>query len=231
MGDNLRSDFVKLIRKMPIIRDLAMASYRIFKQFPGSETYWIDRYKKGGHSGPGSYNKLAEFKAEIINEFVKTNEIKSIIEYGCGDGNQLKLADYPNYLGFDVSRDVISTCKYLFNSDHTKRFKLMGEYDGEHAELTLSLDVIYHLVEDDVFDKYMRILFDSSDRFVIIYSSNKCLKFSLEVPHIKHRKFTEWINENLFGWELICHIPNKYPYRGDITIGSFSEFYIFKKEI
>src|SRR5437899_4317923 len=55
------------------------------------------------NSGLGSYDKLAEFKAEVLNGFVKENTIKSVIEYGCGDGNQLKFAEYPSYLGFDVS--------------------------------------------------------------------------------------------------------------------------------
>jgi hypothetical protein len=34
------------------------------------------------------------------------------------------------------------------------------------AELGLSLEVIFHLVEDDVFDVYMRHLFASATRFV-----------------------------------------------------------------
>ena len=33
--------------------------------------YWDQRYKKGGNSGAGSYGRLAEFKAEIINKFIK----------------------------------------------------------------------------------------------------------------------------------------------------------------
>lgn len=35
-----------------------------------SKNYWENRYKSGGNSGAGSYSNLAEFKAEIINEFV-----------------------------------------------------------------------------------------------------------------------------------------------------------------
>jgi hypothetical protein len=44
----------------------------------------------------------------------------------------------------------------------------LGRFD-----LELSLDVIYHLVEDEVFDAYMRSLFAHAGRFVVIYSSNK----------------------------------------------------------
>lgn len=46
----------------------------IFKKeldFKNSESYWIERYDKGGNSGAGSYDNYAEFKADIINDFVK----------------------------------------------------------------------------------------------------------------------------------------------------------------
>ena len=193
--------------------------------FPGSEDYWAHRYNSGGNSGAGSYHKLAEFKAEIINDFVKGNEVKTIIEYGCGDGNQLKLSRYPSYVGFDVSPKVIALCRDIFRNDRTKNFRLMSEYKGEAAQLTLSLDVIYHLIEDDVYHSYMERLFNSSERFVIIYSSN----FDAEQRyHERPRQFTKWVETNVSHWKLIRHIPNRFPYNGDEE-GSFSEFYIYEK--
>ncbi len=105
----------------------------------------------------------------------------------------------------------------------------MKNYNGEIAELTLSLDVIYHLIEDDVFEFHMRRLFDSSTRYVIIYSSNKYDPHERTVPHIKHRKFTQWVKENVCGWKLIQYIPNKYSDTLDIEKGSFAEFFIYKK--
>ena len=36
-----------------------------------SSLFWENRYKKGGNSGSGSYNKMAEFKAKVINDFIK----------------------------------------------------------------------------------------------------------------------------------------------------------------
>ena len=158
--------------------------------FPGSEDYWIQRYNSGGNSGAGSYNKLAEFKAEIINEFIKNNNIETIIEYGCGDGNQLKLAEYPSYIGFEISPKAIKLCQDIFEHDKTKSFRLMTEYKGETAQLTLSLDVIYHLVEDDIYYSYIERLFNSSKRFVIIYSSDYD---EGKEYHEKRRQFTKWV--------------------------------------
>jgi SAM-dependent methyltransferase len=152
-----------------------------------------------------------------------------VLDYGCGDGNQLRLAKYENYLGFDVSPEAINICKKIFHDDKTKEFKLLREYSGERADLTLSLDVIYHLIEDGVFCSYMERLFSSADRFVIIYSSDTDKQQNKQAPHVRHRKFTRWVEVNIDGWKLIQRIPNKYPYKGDIQTGSFSDFYIYSK--
>ena len=42
-----------------------------------SNKFWNDRYVKGQNSGAGSYNELAQFKADIINNFIEKNQIKS----------------------------------------------------------------------------------------------------------------------------------------------------------
>ena len=54
-----------------------------------SSDFWEYRYKKGYDSGRGSYGKFAEIKSENINYFISKNNIKDVIEFGCGDGNQL----------------------------------------------------------------------------------------------------------------------------------------------
>src|SRR5689334_9848740 len=119
--------------------------------FDGSRKYWEKRYEKGGTSGSGSYGHLADFKAEILNNFVQSNNVRSVIEFGCGDGNQLKLSNYPSYIGFDISDASINRCMTIFSGDRSKRFKLADKYENETAELALSLDVIFHLTEDNVY--------------------------------------------------------------------------------
>jgi hypothetical protein len=199
------------------------------ESFPGSAAYWEERYSSGGNSGVGSYGLFAEFKADVLNGFVARRQVQTIIEFGCGDGNQLGLSKYPNYLGLDVSSTAILKCRERFKSDMHKAFRLMEEYKGEKAELSLSLDVVYHLVEDDVFERYMRTLFDASSRYVIIYASDTDDNQRDDGQHIQHRKFTAWVRQNLPNWKLLEHLPNRYPYRGDYRTGSFAEFFIFEK--
>ena len=40
-----------------------------------------------------TYGELGRAKADFLNNFVRSHAIGSIIEFGCGDGYQLSLAD------------------------------------------------------------------------------------------------------------------------------------------
>ena len=212
------------------------SSVNINTNFTDSSSYWEKRYREGRNSGAGSYNRLAKFKANFLNKFVEENNIKMIVELGCGDGNQLLFAEYPYYIGFDVSETAVSNCRKKFCNDRTKEFFLMDnfcchEISKKKCDLSLSLDVIYHLVEDDVFDKYMYQLFDVSNEFVVIYSSNYYdVMDNYFSSHVKHRKFVDWIDDNKKDWKLNRVVNNKYPFdpRNE-TDTSFADFYVFKK--
>ncbi len=197
--------------------------------FPGSEQYWIERYEAGRTSGAGSYNELAEFKAEIINAFVVDHGIETVMEFGCGDGNQLQLANYPDYTGFDVSPRAVDLCRNIFSSDDRKRFLLMEEYAGQTAQLTLSLDVVYHLVEDDVYASYMETLFAAGERFVIVYSSNSEHNEPGQARHVRHRIFTRWVEANMPDWVLLEHLANRHPLNAPDGQGSLADFYFYQK--
>ncbi len=220
---------------MPIfVRSLLNRLFPSRPQFKieSSADYWQQRYAAAGNSGAGSYGRLAEFKAEVLNRFVHDNAIGSVIELGCGDGNQLRLARYPAYLGLDVSQHSIDLCRAAFAGDATKRFALSGTQGAETAELTLSLDVIYHLVEDAVFESYMHELFDRATRFVIAYASDcEDAEGPVALGHVRHRKFTDWVAQTQSGrWQLVQRIPNRFPYvpkRKRDT--SFADFYIFAR--
>lgn len=198
-------------------------------EFDDSRSYWEERYRRGGNSGAGSYNRLAEFKADVLNDFVATNGIESVIEFGSGDGAQLALARYPSYVGVDVSQTVIEATRHKFSADRSISFLHTSEVtDADKADLALSLDVIYHLVEDDVFGAYMHRLFDAGIKFVIVYASNEDKPWSS--PHVRHREFTRWVEANRADFVLAKRIPNAYPYsKKDPDNTSFADFYIFRR--
>lgn len=223
------------IKRIPLVGELAQAVYRRVpwplkkdRPFPGSAAYWEERYRTGGTSGAGSYAFLSEFKAEVLNDFVAEHGIRTVIEFGCGDGNQLGLARYPSYLGFDVSPSAVELCRRIFAGDPSKALRTVAAYAGERAELALSLDVIFHLVEDTVFDEYMQRLFAAAERYAIVYSSNTS-DLDSRGDHVKHREFTRWVSERAPEFRLMRHVPNRYPYNGDHHVGSFADFYVFER--
>jgi SAM-dependent methyltransferase len=219
---------INSLKKSPMISKV-LSLFTGKKNFDGSENYWIRRYQKGGNSGDGSYNELAEFKARIINDFAEKNNVQSSIEFGCGDGNQLKYLKLKKYTGFDVSPDAIAWCKKTFKDDSTKSFKLIGEFASDTAELSMSLDVIYHLIEDEVYEQYMQNLFNAASKFVIVYASNTAQNPATLAPHVKNRKFTDWIEKNRKDFKQIAFIKNEYPITPDGKRGSIADFYIFAK--
>jgi SAM-dependent methyltransferase len=213
-----------------LARSAPIEALRRQLQFRGSSNYWEERYRSGGNSGAGSYGRLAEFKAEMLNEFVAREAIDSVVELGCGDGAQLELARYPSYVGIDVAASSIALCRTRFAEDATKRFYHMSQLPADlgRFDLALSLDVIYHLVEDAVFDAYMRQLFALGRRYVVIYASNQAQ--ATASPHVRHRQFTSWVKAQQPDWRPHAFIPNRYPYdpaRPDDT--SFADFHIFRR--
>jgi SAM-dependent methyltransferase len=211
-----------LIRPLPGARQLSLFRQRL--SFRGSAPHWERNYARGWTSGDGSYGAFGEAKADFLNTFVGEHAVQSVVELGCGDGNQLSMANYPRYLGLDVSPTAIELCTRRFAGDPAKSFLL---YDGVHftdnarfitADLALSLDVVYHLIEEPVFEIYMTHLFRASQRFVIIYSTNGILKDT--APHVRHRVFSTWVDRNCPEWRLasVTPGPGTGPSRADYFV-------------
>jgi SAM-dependent methyltransferase len=222
---------MKHLRRLPIVGRAIARTARLVREvgFRGSATYWDNRYRKGGNSGPGSYGRLAEFKAAIINDIVKKHGIRTVIEFGCGDGHQLELAHYDSYIGFDVSPKAVEICRARFAQRANYRFSLVADYAGETADLTMSLDVIYHLVEDDIFQKYMELLFDSSNEFVLLYSPDASMP-EFNTAHVKTRVFSDWVLAHRPNWHMVECIKNKFPYDIDSPgETSFSDFHLYRR--
>ena len=220
----------KLISRTPMERLIRKYISKPVINFNNSPEYWEKRYASNGNSGAGSYGRLAEFKASILNKFVYENDVKSVIEWGCGDGNQLTLADYPNYLGLDISSTAITLCEGKFANDPSKSFKVLADAEDVKAELSISLDVIYHLVEENIYDEYMQRLFTSSKRFVCIYSTNYEDDFADGARHVRHRKFTNWVQEHAPNWELTAEVKNIHPYDlNDPDNTSLADFFFYSR--
>jgi len=88
----------------------------------------------------------------------------------------------------------------------------MKNYNSEKAILTVSLDVLYHLVENKIFEQYIYTLFNASIKYVMIHSrdvdeadsalENTGYK-SITFKHFKDRKISDYIEKNISTHKLI----------------------------
>ena len=232
------NSIVDTLARLPVIGTAGRRLIRLLRRqsgsdeaFYGTAAYWQERYAAGGNSGAGSYGKFAEFKARVLNTLFAEQGVTSAIEFGSGDGNQLKLLRIADYAGVDISPEAVDRCRTLYAGQPGRRFMTTDEYAAvqpvPRADCTLSLDVIYHLVEDETFDTYMERLFSSASRLVVVYSSNHNESVQTDGSHIRHRRFTDWVAVRQPGWSMLRHIPNDYPFKGDYKSGSFADFYVF----
>lgn len=182
----------------------------MFKKSEDITSYWDNRYTTGSTSGAGSYGEESKVKADYVNNAIKENQIKTLLELGCGDGNQLSMFEIEKYIGLDISPRIITKCKEKFAEDKTKIFRV---YDinttelKEDYDMIISLDVIFHLVIEEAFKNYMGILFNDSN-YVLIYTMRNIKENQIKhAPHVKFRDINAWVEENIVGYELLDNTP------------------------
>lgn len=170
-------------------------------KFTTSEKYWIKRYKKlkKRPSGDGSYGENAIFKSDCVNESITRYGIKTILDFGCGDGNQASMFHgYGLYVGVDIAPKAIELCREKYKGRKHCIFahaSKMDKFVNLKIDLVLSMDVIFHLVEDEVYHKYMQTIFDVNAKYIGVYSTNTAFAHR-SVAHVKHRNYSKEFNQN-----------------------------------
>ena len=164
-----------------------------------------------------------------MNEFVQTHRIDTVLELGCGDGRQLGLMNFSKYTGLDVSPLAVDRCRSMHGTDDGKTFDLLPEVRdlSTRAALTLSLDVIYHLVEDEIFELHPDRLFGASDRYVAIFLSN----FGRVVAaHVRHREFLPGVLRRFPDFKLIESPADPYPLEHFGREGAHASSFVFERQ-
>jgi cyclopropane fatty-acyl-phospholipid synthase-like methyltransferase len=160
---------------------------------PLTAEYWERRYRSGGTSGPGSAGAEAAHKAATVNQLLAHHGVRSILDLGCGDGVVAEqLTSAVPYVGHDLSLTAITRCRARM-PDRPFCTKL-GQ---ERADLTLSLDVIFHLVTEEEYHAYLTTLFARADRFALVYGWQK---IEPSAPHVRHRLWLEDVPDD---WNVL----------------------------
>ena len=109
-----------------------------------------------------------------MNKLVAQHGIRRVMEFGLRDGHQLSLMQYPQYLGLDISPSAVRLGAERYARDGSKSFMLYrpGMFVNRgfvEADLTVCLDVLYHITDEDDYRAMLRDLFSPRPRVVVLY--------------------------------------------------------------
>lgn len=166
--------------------------------------------KRPNFSGTGSRGKLAQFKADFVNKFITENKIESIIDFGCGDLENARLLKVKKYLGIDIVEHAHPS-SVLSDTFETvvSRFDLFES--TEKADLSLCMDVLYHILEDE--REYLKNTLDkiieSTKKYFIIYAqdsyqSDEILNYRNHLFNCPWRQILETKNVRLIDEQKKC---------------------------
>lgn len=157
--------------------------------------YWQHRYRRTGKgSGKGSTGPLLAWKADRINRAVQDLGVTSVLDIGCGDGQLASRLRVPDYLGVDLAPAAVGMAR---RAARPKKFQKLDE-TVEPRDLHLSVDVMFHLVDDADYRSHLDLLF-SAHRYVIVHATDFDAPGR---PHVLHRHWTDDVPD---GWTQIDH--------------------------
>jgi len=122
-------------------------------------------------SGPGSSLEYTKSIRNFLNYFIDKNEIKSVVDLGCGDLNWIKYtkAFMIDYTGIDISESLINEHK---NNYPAKKFynKDIVKEDIPEADLIIIRDVVFLMKNKDILDLFENI--KHKFKYLLITSCN-----------------------------------------------------------
>jgi SAM-dependent methyltransferase len=176
--------------------------------------YWESRYARGGNSGAGSYGSCLDNKKALISGLLEERGIHSVVDLGCGDGTVIDIfRDLGSYIGYDVSRTAIDRLVARGYPGHYQ-FRMADGAPPEHApDLAMSLDVVFHLVEDAVFRRYMGMLTGVGARYLLVLTWNSSILSTEHTvgSHVLYRDFRACMEEDYPGYRLVQEYPYELP--------------------
>jgi SAM-dependent methyltransferase len=115
---------------------------------------WGRNAEGKGFSGGGSLVENAQTYMNFLQEFLKANEIKTVVDVGCGDWtfSQNICWEGIQYTGYDVVRKVIDENIKKFSNSSIKFIQGdLTHLDLPNADLLICKDVLQHLPHQNIF--------------------------------------------------------------------------------
>lgn len=118
-----------------------------------SKIYQDGWWGKPGFSGGGSKVENAKLYMEYLENFLKSHEIRNVVDLGCGDWTFSRHIDWSNinYLGIDVVKSVIEKNQRDFTKDNIHFIQAdVLNFCLPEADLLICKDVLQHLPIQDI---------------------------------------------------------------------------------
>ena len=131
-----------------------------YKQSVNSNSNEVDNLKSifssiyqtdfwSGGSGPGSHPTAVTDYILVLTETIKKYNVKSVLDYGCGDWQFSKLIDWDNlidsYTGADVVDSLIQHHNQEYSTDKIKFENIDNDWQFPQVDLIICKDVLQHL--------------------------------------------------------------------------------------
>jgi len=164
----------QLIYAYSNIKNKNKTTEEIFTQIYQKKYWGTSENGETYFSGSGSVNKGVDDYKKALKEFIKTKEITSVFEIGCGDFSIMKPVleqSELNYIGADVVKDLINHLTSHHGNDRIKFMQMdaITASDYPSADLCIIRQVLQHL--------------DNAQILEILKKTNK-FKFVIITEHI-----------------------------------------------
>jgi len=145
-------------------------------------------------SGPGSLPGSVQTKNIItnLNNFIKDNNIRNILDMPCGDfawmQDLLKINNDINYTGYDIVEEIILINKKKYSSNRIDFFvkDIINENDFNGFDLVFIRDFFIHINNEDILKVLKKIKNAKIKFFACLTNKNEIINKNIAVG--EHRK-------------------------------------------
>jgi len=145
-------------------------------------------------SGPGSLPGSVQTKNIItnLNNFIKDNNIRNILDMPCGDfawmQDLLKINNDINYTGYDIVEEIILINKKKYSSNRIDFFvkDIINENDFNGFDLIFIRDFFIHINNEDILKVLKKIKNAKIKFFACLTNKNEIINKNIAVG--EHRK-------------------------------------------
>ena len=118
-------------------------------------TYWQKRAKQQGERTVGFLNRpmdIQDEEHEIRSSFIAKHidKTKKVLDYGCGTGRQAFLFDKTNYIGADITAELLAIAKKLYSDLSFIQLSEVGEVPNVQFDMFFTSTVLQHNSDETV---------------------------------------------------------------------------------